>query len=113
MSDFKADFQKHHSNAGKAFAKGDTKGAASSMGHAFRALKKPSQGKMLTVTQADNPAPVGDDAPDPSIMRGFGPGRQFGKGSATGTPKPKVTDGQKPSARGILSRMTGFGASKK
>lgn len=115
MSDFKADFQKHSKAAGSAAAAGNFKQAMHHVGHMARVSKSAMKGPG-TGTPGDaafNATPVGDEPPDPSIMRGFGPGRQFGKGSATGTPKPKVVDGQKPSARGILSRMKGFGAAKK
>ena len=109
MTDFKADFAKHHDAAGKAFKGGDHKGAASHMGNALRSLRKGGGGTTVTVTQADNPQPVGDEAPPPD-QRGFGPGRQFGRGSGTGTPKPTATTQGKSlkASSSIRGRLSGL-----
>lgn len=112
MSDFKADFTKHMKAAGDSAAAGNHRQAQHHLGHALRASQGIAKGGQQqpgtgsTTDAAMNPTPVGDD--DMMVQRGFGPGKQFGRGSATSTPKPAVTAApQKSPLRNILSRLGG------
>lgn len=112
MSDFKADFTKHMKAAGDAHAAGNHRQAQHHLGHALRASQGIAKGGQqqpgagTTSDAATNSTPVGDD--DMMEQRGFGPGKQFGRGSATGTPKPAATAApQKSPLRSILSRLGG------
>lgn len=112
MSDFKADFSKHMKAAGDSAAAGNHRQAQHHLGHALRASQGIAKGGQQqpgvgsTTDAALNPTPVGDD--DMMVQRGFGPGKQFGRGSGTGTPKPAQTAApQKKSLRGILAGLRG------
>lgn len=121
---FQSDFTKHMKAAGDAHAAGNMQVARHHLSNALKSTQVvgnpgsnapanktgATKGKDTAENTAGNPSPTGFGSP--TVTRGFGPGKQFARGRATGTPKPKIIDGQTPPVRGLPSSLKGFSTNK-